>query len=68
MIWLADEETNTYGGLYTWVDRAAMETYLRSDIFIAVAADPNLANMTSRDFEVLESPTRITGVLATAVE
>lgn len=68
MIWLADEESNTYGGLYTWVDRAAMETYLGSDIFIAVAADPNLANMTSRDFEVLEGPSRITQAPATAVD
>ena len=64
--WLADEQTNTYGGVYTWVDRAAMEAYLRSDIFNAVAADPNLVNITSRDFDLLEGPSRITQALATA--
>lgn len=66
MAWLADEQTNTYGGVYTWVDRAAMEAYLRSDIFNAVAADPNLVNITSRDFDLLEGPSRITQALATA--
>ena len=39
---------------------AAMETYLQSDIFKAVAANPNLAHITSRDFGVLEGPSRIT--------
>lgn len=59
-VWLADPATNTYGGVYTWLDRAAMETYLQSDIFKAVAANPNLAHITSRDFGVLEGPSRIT--------
>lgn len=60
MAWLASEPTNTYGGVYTWVDRTAMEAYLRSDIFTAVAADPDLVNITSRDFDLLEAPSRIT--------
>ncbi len=59
-VWLADTAMNTYGGVYTWVDRAAMETYVQSDIFKAVAANPNLAHITSRDFGVLEGPSRIT--------
>lgn len=65
-VWLADEQANTYGGVYTWVDRAAMETYLRSDIFSAVAANPNFVNITSRDFDVIEGPSWITRALATA--
>ena len=66
-VWVADEESNTYGGVYTWEDRAAMETYLRSDLFRAVAANPNFTNIASRDFSVLEGPTRITrGPLAVA--
>jgi Putative mono-oxygenase ydhR len=63
LAWLASETTNTYGGVYIWVDRAAMEAYLRSDIFIAVAADPNLVAITSRDFDLLEGPSRITQAL-----
>ena len=64
--WLADELANTYGGVYTWVDRAAMEAYLGSDIFKAVAANPNFTNVQSRDFEVLEGPTRVTRALLAA--
>ena len=41
-VWLADEAANTYGGVYTWVDRAAMEAYLRSDFFAGIVANPNL--------------------------
>ena len=67
MAWLADEETNTYGGVYLWVDRGAMEAYLRSDIFNAVAADPNLVDITSRDFDALEGPSRTTFALANAL-
>lgn len=67
MAWLADEQTNTYGGVCTWVDHAAMKAYLRSDIFNAVAADPNLVDITSRDFDALEGPSRTTFALANAL-
>lgn len=67
MAWVADEATNTYGGVYIWVDRGAMEAYLRSDIFNAVAADPNLVDITSRDFDALEGPSRTTYALANAL-
>jgi len=65
-VWLTDEATNTFGGVYTWTDRAAMEAYLRSDTFGAVAANPGFANISSRDFEVLEGPTRVTQARALA--
>lgn len=63
-VWLADEQANTYGGVYTWADRAAMETYLGSDLFKAVMANANFANISSRDFEVLEGPSQVTRALA----
>jgi quinol monooxygenase YgiN len=59
-IWLASPPTNTYGGVYTWSDRAAMEAYTVSDLFAAVAAHPNFAGVSSTDFDVLEGPTRVT--------
>jgi hypothetical protein len=64
MAWLANERTNTYGGVYTWLDRSAMEAYLRSDIFTAVAADPDLVNITSRDFDLLGEASLITHGIA----
>ena len=63
-VFLADRENNTYGGVYTWRDRQAMEDFTRTDIFNAVVTHPNLANITSKDFGVLEEPTRVTHGLA----
>ncbi len=59
-IWLRDAENNTYGGVYTWRDRKAMEDFFQSDIFKAFASNPSFANITSRDFGVMEGPTRAT--------
>ena len=58
--WLADTATNTYGGVYIWQDRQAMESFTKTELFNAVATHPNLANITSRDFLVMEAPTRVT--------
>jgi heme-degrading monooxygenase HmoA len=63
-VWLANRSTNTYGGVYTWADRAAMEEFSKSELFSAVAANPNLAEITSVDFDVLEVPTSVTRGLA----
>ena len=32
-VWLANPATNTYGGVYTWRDRASMEAFARSELF-----------------------------------
>jgi hypothetical protein len=59
-IWLADLSTNTYGGVYIWRDRQSMQTFLGSDLFRGITADPRLKNVTSRDFDVLETLTEVT--------
>jgi hypothetical protein len=59
-VWLADAATNTYGGIYTWTDRAAMEAFASSDLFKAVVGNPNLADITSRDFSILAGPGAVT--------
>lgn len=66
-VWLADAATNTYGGVYTWADKGAMEAYLRSEMFHNVVNHPNLTNITSKDFGILEGPTTVTHGLARAV-
>src|SRR3989339_603785 len=67
-VWLADPAKNTYGGVYTWRDRHAMETFAKSDLFKAVAANSHFDNLNSRDFAVLDGPTRVTrGMVAAAV-
>jgi len=63
-VWLANRATNTYGGVYTWEGPEAMNEYAKSDLFKAVATNPNLAGVTSIDFDVLEEPTSVTRGLA----
>ena len=58
--WLADEENNTYGGVYIWETRDAYQAYLNSELFSGVGAHPALVNIESRDYDVLEAPTRVT--------
>jgi len=50
-----------YGGVYIWHDAAAMQAYLASDLAKGVVGNPNFANLTSRDFEVLSRPTTSSG-------
>ena len=59
-VWLADEASNTYGGVYTWVDQQAMDAFARSDFFKAFATNPNFANITSTVFGILEGPSQVT--------
>src|SRR5256885_16422690 len=59
-VWLADQSTNTYGGVYTWRDREAMQDFLASELFREVGADPHVKDLTSRGFGVLETPTQVT--------
>jgi heme-degrading monooxygenase HmoA len=62
--WLADPETNTYGGAYIWQDREAMKAYAETDIYKGMATNPHFEGVTVKDFAVLENPTHITRGLA----
>ncbi len=63
-LWIADPESSRAGGIYTWADRAACDAYVAGDLFAAVQADPALANVRSRRFDVLEAATAITSAAA----
>ena len=58
--WLANPETNTYGGVYVWRDREAMEAYEKTDLFKGLGANPHFENVSVKDFAVLEDPTHVT--------
>lgn len=62
-IWLHDEASNTYTGVYTWRDKQAMVGFAQSELFTAFATSPNFVNITSRDFDVLEEQSRKTNGL-----
>ena len=57
-LWLANSEEARYGAVYLWDDRAAMERFLRSDLF--EATNPEFSDTTTGDFEVLENLTAAT--------
>ncbi len=59
-VWLANPATNTYGGLYAWESREAMDAYVNGQIFAGLLTNPRMAHVTTRDFGVLERPTEIT--------
>jgi hypothetical protein len=63
-VWLANRDANTYGGVYTWESREAMDEYSKSELFASVAGNPRFLGVTSTDFAVLEGPTRVTRGLA----
>jgi hypothetical protein len=62
--WIADEATNTYGGVYTFADRASMDSYVASELFRSIGDDPTVGELTTRVFDVLDEPSRITHVAA----
>ncbi|MBO3751156.1 YdhR family protein [Streptosporangiaceae bacterium NEAU-GS5] len=60
-IWLANRETNTYGGIYVWDDVAAARVYQDGEIFRGLQSNPHMIDVTVRDFPVLAGPTTVTG-------
>jgi hypothetical protein len=59
-VWLADAETGTYGGLYTWADRAALEQYRASEIYAQLIGNPHFVELSDREFAILPDPTQVT--------
>ena len=60
--WLADQATNTYGGVYLWKDAQAMRDYKASDVFAGLANNPSFINVTATDFALMAGPSKVTGV------
>ena len=58
--WLADEENNTYGGVYVFESEQAMKDYQASELFGQVSGNPAFANVTARAFGRLEGPSQVT--------
>jgi heme-degrading monooxygenase HmoA len=65
--WLADAASNTYGGVYLWDSEASCRNYKASKLFNAVKTHPNFSDVSSREFGVLDSPSRITRAVGPAL-
>jgi hypothetical protein len=60
-VWLSDEKNNVYGGIYTWENLQNMNDYINSPFYDEVLGNnPSFVNITSKAFEVLDGPTKIT--------
>jgi len=59
-VWLADEEKNSFGGFYLWESKTAMEDFMGSDLVKAIVSRPFLKNVSSVDYEVNQTASRIT--------
>ena len=59
--WSQDVATNTYGGVYLFVDAASREDYLNSEIVSSLKASPNFTDITARTFGTFEEAPAITG-------
>jgi len=59
-VWLADEEKNTFGGFYLWDSKDAMDAFMHSDLVKAVVSRPFVKNVSSVDYTVNETASKIT--------
>jgi hypothetical protein len=67
-VWIADDEARTYGGIYLFADRAAADRARDTDLARSMAANPAFAELSIRDFDVLDDATAITAsTLAAAI-
>jgi heme-degrading monooxygenase HmoA len=58
--WLADPRTSTYGGVYAWESREAMQAYLDGPVFAGLRANPGITDVATHAFDVLPGPTQVT--------
>jgi hypothetical protein len=56
-IWIADPDSNTFGGIKLFSDRAALDAYLESDLFKSIIEDPSVEDMSYRRYRVIEELT-----------
>ena len=59
-VWLSDAEKNSFGGFYLWENKKAMEDFMHSDLVKAVVSRPFVKNVSSVDFEVNQTASKIT--------
>lgn len=64
-VWLAEEPSGTYGGVYVFESRSAADRSRTTRAFEQMALNPWFTDLVVREFDVLDAPTAITaGVLA----
>ena len=59
-LWLAEPESNTYGGVYLWTDRDAAEAYADGELLAAARRNPAFTGFRSSIVDTLAAPTAVT--------
>ena len=59
-VWIADDDAGTYGGIYLFADQASADRTRNTDLYRSMAANPAFADLSVREFDVLDEPTAIT--------
>jgi hypothetical protein len=59
-VWLKSDQPGVYGGVYLWRDRESCQAFLASDLLAAVKNDDSVHDLTSNDYSVNETMTKIT--------
>lgn len=60
-IWLADHDTNTFGGVYVFESPSAADSSRDAELFQRMQDSPYFADLRVAEFDVLEAPTAVTG-------
>jgi hypothetical protein len=65
--WLANSETNTYGGVYHWQDQTSIDNFMGSQLVADFVGHPNITNVTSQVFDVMAEQSVVTRGLVKTV-
>lgn len=65
-VWLTDGPDGRHGGVYLFADRAAADASRDTELFRGMTANPHFTDLHIDEFAVLDAPSRITTLLATA--
>lgn len=60
-VWLADPATNSYGGVYVFESPDAAQASRETAVFAGLLDSPHFAELSIREFDVLDGPTAVTG-------
>jgi hypothetical protein len=58
--WLADPESNTYGGLYVFESAEAADASRQTELWHEIIANPHFSNLRVQEFATIEALTAIT--------
>ena len=59
-VWIWDEETRKGGGEYLFESKAAARVYLDGPIITQAKENPDITDVSVKQFEILERPTAVT--------